>query len=191
MSGFALLKAGDNLHIVSLIVCCHSTYSILQANYLSEQKSEIILEDIRYCNKKELFGICSWVTSKIILVKGNVTPFEKKVFLQRLRLYWQLLWFNNFFFQDKAYIISDVAWFPLDKWMSENGKGSFSKPEWQFSYYAVMWIKCLPFWIVLAQKKFGPRLMKSTKIMFVSLDILLTFLNGLSDLFPEIISFLI
>lgn len=33
--------------------------------------------------------------------------------------------------------------------------------------------------------------MKSTKIMFVSLDILLTFLNGLSDLFPEIISFLI
>lgn len=27
--------------------------------------------------------------------------------------------------------------------------------------------------------------------MFVSLDILLTFLNGLSDLFPEMISFLI
>lgn len=33
--------------------------------------------------------------------------------------------------------------------------------------------------------------MKSTKIIFVSLDILLAFLNGLSDLFPGIISFLI
>lgn len=50
-----------------------------------------------------------------------------------------------FFFPDNSCVISDIACFLLDKWMLENGKGSFSKPGWQFSYFVVMWIKHLPF----------------------------------------------